>query len=414
MEADAENGLNKVEANGLNEQARPALKVPPMKDVRPPGLELAPHRINPDATLSDCELEEALESIDRDDDDPSKPKPPAYWVDTEVDNLADNLKELRTTILDKLPLSTFVKRHLTSEQMQKTQVLSLQKTCVCVFRILTADDDSTKMRYATVVCIRGLLLTIHIVSPKLDLTSHGVRLLNQDAVANMMQRELPIGTTTGVLSVWLLFHLNQVSNEAHKLRKRIFELAEKMDNNIACVSLSEIVEVKDQVLRILAVAEEQNEAMVSLAEGDNVTSAIDYENLKGFKGVLLSSASSTERMTLRLEKRVQDLRQSYDAHQQDRINHRLAVLTVLSSIFLPLSFMAGIWGMNFDNMYVFESRSKKWVGVAPFTHVSCCSACHTPHRPELHRENSYFFAISGMFTLACSFLCVFWRYGWFE
>ena len=93
------------------------------------------------------------------------------------------------------------------------------------------------MRYATVVCIKGLLLTIHIVSPKLDLkSSHGVRLLNQDAVTHMMQRELPIGTTTGVLSAWLLFHLNHVSNEAHKLRKRIFELYEKMDDNIATMT----------------------------------------------------------------------------------------------------------------------------------------------------------------------------------
>ena len=358
MVADEENGLKKVEENCLKKQARPSVEMPPIKDARIPGLDLAAHRINPDATLSDCELEEALESIDRDDDDPSKP-PASYWVDAYIDNLAENLAELRTKILDKLPLSNFIKRHLTSEQMQKTQVLSLQKTCVCVFRIQAAEDDSTKMRYATAVCIKGLLLTIHIVPPKLDfLSSHGVRLLNQDAVTHMMQRELPIGTTTGVLSAWLLFHLQQVSNEAHKLRKRIFELAEKMDDNVACVSLSEIVEVKDQVLRILAVAEEQSEGMDSLAGGDKVTSAIDFENLKGFKEVLLSSASSTERMTLRMEKRVQDLRQSYDAHQQDRINHRLAVLTVLSSIFLPLSFMAGIWGMNFDNMYVFESRLK--------------------------------------------------------
>jgi Mg2+ and Co2+ transporter CorA len=269
------------------------------------------------------------------------------------------------------------------------------------------------MRYATVVCIKGLLLTIHIVSPKLlGYSSHGVRLLNQDALTNMMQRELPMGTTTCVLSAWLLFHLNHVSNEAHKLRKRIFELYEKMDDNIACVSLSEIVEVKDHVLQILAVAEEQSEGMDSLAEGDNVTSAINFENLKGFKGVLLSSASSTERMMLRMEKRVQDLRQSYDAHQQVRINHRLAVLTILSSIFLPLSFMAGIWGMNFENMYVSESITvERRIGVLLSTHLMlfCLS-----HRPELHRDNSYFYAITGMFTLACSFLCIFWHYGWFD
>jgi magnesium transporter len=61
-------------------------------------------------------------------------------------------------------------------------------------------------------------------------------------------------------------------------------------------------------------------------------------------------AGFSERMAARLEKRVADLRQRYDAHQQEKLNHRLAVLTVVSAIFLPLTLVAGIWGMNFERM----------------------------------------------------------------
>jgi Mg2+ and Co2+ transporter CorA len=55
----------------------------------------------------------------------------------------------------------------------------------------------------------------------------------------------------------------------------------------------------------------------------------------------MATAGATERMAGRLEKKVADLRNTYDVHQQNKINHRLELLTVLSAIFLPLTFMAG-------------------------------------------------------------------------
>lgn len=40
----------------------------------------------------------------------------------------------------------------------------------------------------------------------------------------------------------------------------------------------------------------------------------------------------------------------YEGAQQDKTNRRLGALTVLSAIFLPLTLLAGIWGMNFQGM----------------------------------------------------------------
>jgi len=52
-------------------------------------------------------------------------------------------------------------------------------------------------------------------------------------------------------------------------------------------------------------------------------------------------------------------------------------LTVLSAIFLPLSLVAGIFGMNFENM------------------------------PELKWHYAYFFVLGGMVTLAVVLLVLF-------
>jgi len=59
------------------------------------------------------------------------------------------------------------------------------------------------------------------------------------------------------------------------------------------------------------------------------------------------------------------------------------VLTVVSAIFLPLSLIAGIYGMNFENM------------------------------PELHWRHGYAGAIGIMIGLAALLLVLFWRLGWF-
>ena len=38
------------------------------------------------------------------------------------------------------------------------------------------------------------------------------------------------------------------------------------------------------------------------------------------------------------------------AHREDTLNRRLGLLTILSAIFMPLTLLSGIWGMNFESM----------------------------------------------------------------
>jgi Mg2+ and Co2+ transporter CorA len=59
-------------------------------------------------------------------------------------------------------------------------------------------------------------------------------------------------------------------------------------------------------------------------------------------------ASAAYRVVSRLDKTITDLGQRFNINQQEKINHRLALLTILSAIFMPLTILAGIYGMNFD------------------------------------------------------------------
>lgn len=158
----------------------------------------------------------------------------------------------------------------------------------------------------------------------------------------MCERELPEVSSTGAFLLLMSIHLHQTNACVLNLRTSIFRLIELQDNSE--VPLCEIMSVRDKLLKVISVAEEQNECIQALQDAAELTEGLQFSSngLQAFLRSLQSTAGATERMALRLEKRVEDLRSAYDAQQQDLVNRRLALLTILSAVFLPLSLMAGV------------------------------------------------------------------------
>lgn len=73
----------------------------------------------------------------------------------------------------------------------------------------------------------------------------------------------------------------------------------------------------------------------------------------------------------------------YHSSMSTRLNDIMALLTVFSVVFIPLTFIVGVYGMNFDNM------------------------------PELHMPNGYFIAWVVMLLIAAGMLLFFKRKKWF-
>jgi magnesium transporter len=77
-----------------------------------------------------------------------------------------------------------------------------------------------------------------------------------------------------------------------------------------------------------------------------------------------------------------DLADAFLSNVSHRTNEIMKVLTLMASIFIPLTFLAGIYGMNFE------------------------------HMPELSTRNGYFVALGVMITLAVGMTAYFNRRGW--
>jgi len=158
------------------------------------------------------------------------------------------------------------------------------------------------------------------------------------------------------------------------LEERVFGM--KKSNNMI---LGEIMDMRRSVARLKRISSRQLEVLYRMSHGE--FPQIPENVLPFFRDVhdhLL---------------RISDLAESYRdligglfeihlAVVSNRTNDVMKTLAVLSAIILPLSLIAGIYGMNFDNM------------------------------PELRSEHGYWITLAAMALITMVLLLYFWRRGW--
>ena len=168
--------------------------------------------------------------------------------------------------------------------------------------------------------------------------------------------------------------VDDFDNEINKLEDRVFDMKK---SNTAI--LEEVMDLRRSVARLRRISARQLEVLYRISHGE--FPEIPENVLPFFRDVhdhLL---------------RISDLSESYrdlvgslfDIHFAviaTRTNEVMKTLAVLSAIILPLSLIAGIYGMNFENM------------------------------PELHSQHGYFITMIVMAIVAVILLIYFLRRGW--
>lgn len=80
----------------------------------------------------------------------------------------------------------------------------------------------------------------------------------------------------------------------------------------------------------------------------------------------------------------------------NRMNEIMKVLTIISSIFIPLTFIAGIYGINFARQDPVTNK------ILPY------------NLPELYEPHGYIYTLLVMLLIALVQFIFFWRKGWFN
>ncbi len=204
--------------------------------------------------------------------------------------------------------------------------------------------------------------------------------LTATLIAAIDGTRLPVPTLSGLVCHVLTALQEMEVTDFFELRDRLDRLSGSLDDVPDEVDVEAIVAMKRRIAALLSRCEDHIYAtgwmwdLEQLGNGRLKESyRIMYQGLERFRSVLS-----------RGERRLQDLHQQYLMTLQETTNSRLRVLTILSAIFMPMTLIAGVYGMNFH------------------------------HMPELDEKWAYFAVLGAMGVLGLAMITFFWKKGWFD
>lgn len=227
--------------------------------------------------------------------------------------------------------------------------------------------------YITLVCVRDTLIVLH----------HGLQVPLEQLIARM-NRFGGTGTnsTADLLFHILLLGINRDVQLYQQTRQRIGELSTHFDQPLATGVLDDIQTLTNLVASLQSTTEDRLILLASLLTLKSPL--LNLNEMRPYFNEAVNGLKEMQRWLERLDGRLQGLAQHYNLSLQNSTNNRLRVLTVISAIFMPLTLIAGVYGMNFANM------------------------------PELQTPYGYFMILGLMVLLGGGLAIFFYLRGWFQ
>lgn len=168
--------------------------------------------------------------------------------------------------------------------------------------------------------------------------------------------------------------VDEFDAEINSLEERIFRMKKANDK-----VLEEIMDVKRAVARLRRISTKQLDVLYKMAHGN--FPLID-EHIQPFYRDVHDHLQRISDLSENYRDLVSGLLDIHFSVIANKTNEVMKVLAIFSAIVLPLSLIAGIYGMNFENM------------------------------PELKTAWGYFMVLGVMVVVAAGLLLYFWRRGW--
>ncbi|WP_224722194.1 magnesium/cobalt transporter CorA [Paenibacillus vietnamensis] len=167
----------------------------------------------------------------------------------------------------------------------------------------------------------------------------------------------------------------------HALEDQLLDMEVGNGEGSSQTVMSDIFNVRARLLRLRKTIVPMRDLLYRLTNSDRITGLKPY---LAFYHDIYDHLLKLSEMIEAGRELTADLRDSYISFNSNRMNAIMKTLTVITTIFMPLTFLAGIYGMNFTNM------------------------------PELEWEWGYFAVILVMLVVGISMYAWFRTKGWFK
>lgn len=241
-----------------------------------------------------------------------------------------------------------------------------------LLRGLDADSDGIDF---------GVIQLSIFIGNRFLISRHTEKSVSANWLFSRLERDASImGEGTGSLAVRLSNRLARRYVEILlELEPRLDEIEEEMFRQPDDTLLSELTSYKSRLRKLTRIANyhQQIAARLSSVEDPLIPKQLAHDITD-----LYEQIERTQSLANLYYQIATDLTDGYLGMSSHQLNRVMQILTIITVIFVPLTFLAGIYGMNFENM------------------------------PELASRSGYFVVIGVMFVVAISQVLYFRRKRW--
>jgi magnesium transporter len=230
-------------------------------------------------------------------------------------------------------------RQLCLDARDRPGFYPLKREIFFVIPVMADTGARPEVEYAGIVCRENLLLTVH----RGPLA--GQRQQNKVQYSESWLADRSIAALVAAVMIDLSLRCLQHTT---KIKNALLALEERIDRDPDMVMVDEILDMRSQLMTLAMVVSDQLPALKALGATDKPF--FRHKDAQEYMNCALVNLEAAQGAVVRLDNKIGDMRSELQMHAQDKTNHRLAVLTIFSAIFMPLTLMAGIWGMNFETM----------------------------------------------------------------
>ncbi|PDO11546.1 MAG: magnesium and cobalt transport protein CorA [Candidatus Reconcilbacillus cellulovorans] len=282
-----------------------------------------------------------------------------YWIEADIEDVPQlqqtfNLHEL--AVEDTL-----------SEEEQRPKLEIYDNHYFIVINSIRFDDEEIYLRALNLFLFQHLIITV--TRQKINELRTIKPILLQEKVNSP--------------DYFLYYLVDLVIDNYFVVGDRIEAKIEKLEEDIVIHTkkshLNEIIGLRSEILWLKKTLGPQRELVWALSRKDL---KLIREQLRKYFGDIYENAVKISETFDTFRDLIGNLREAYQLNVANRANEIMRVFTAITTIFMPLTVITGIYGMNFD------------------------------HMPELHMKYGYYAVLGVMVAVALSLLWLFKKKDW--
>ncbi|MEI4772009.1 magnesium/cobalt transporter CorA [Psychrobacillus sp. FJAT-51614] len=167
----------------------------------------------------------------------------------------------------------------------------------------------------------------------------------------------------------------------YKIEDYLNEVEDKLSSDMRHLSMDQVFDVRSDLLRLRRTVIPMRDLLYRVMNSERIN--LQHSERAYFGDIYDHLLKLTEMIESNRELTA-DIRDSHVSINSSRMNRIMMILTIVSTVFIPLTFIVGVYGMNFVNM------------------------------PELEWKYGYFVVMGLIVVIALSMLALFKFKGWFN